>query len=219
MEYDYTDIGEKIRKNRKEAKISQEELCEQLHIGRNSLSNIENGNSEKLTLEHLIKLSAIFHCDIGYFLGEYDNRRVDHAYITETTGLSDNAIIHLMAMMQTDSAPGNLNNQSINTLNNLLCSKHFAQFLEQFKDYLNCDYSVPVYRTSPGTPDMEVQSADYNPNAGLYMMHLAKSAANPTDYKTFAITPNFMEAITKNEINETLSRLKNDINKKRPSRE
>jgi len=63
-------------------------------IGRNTLSNIANGNlsPEKFTMPLLIAICKIFNCDIGYLLGEYDENTRKEKVIQEELHLSSKAI-------------------------------------------------------------------------------------------------------------------------------
>ena len=56
-------IGDRLRRLRKKTGISQEELAQQLHISRQSISKWEN-NISSPDVEMLIKLSAVFHISI-----------------------------------------------------------------------------------------------------------------------------------------------------------
>ena len=67
MEIDYTSIGIRIAKRRKEAGIKQNILAEKIGISNNYLSGIERGN-EKPSLEILIKICNILHVTPDYLL-------------------------------------------------------------------------------------------------------------------------------------------------------
>lgn len=99
MKYDFDKIGKRLQKERKEQKMSQDDLMERLkkegvYIGRNKLSAIENGKADisGFDLNFLFKLCIIFNCDIGYLLCEYDTKHHVTADICENTGLSENAV-------------------------------------------------------------------------------------------------------------------------------
>ena len=97
IEYNYEEMGKKIRTIRKSNKCSQEELIDKLSkkgfsIGRNKLSAIENGDVGYSQVGFLEALSKIFGCDIGYILGEYGCTTKETSDICEVTGLSEKAI-------------------------------------------------------------------------------------------------------------------------------
>lgn len=61
-------IGEQITQLRRERKMSQEELAEELQISRQSVSKWENGLSNPDT-ENLIRLAEIFRVDVNVLIG------------------------------------------------------------------------------------------------------------------------------------------------------
>lgn len=98
MEYNFADIGHRIKAMRKKCGWSQDKFIEQLNavylqIGRNKLSRIENGDEFAFTLDFLLACCKLFHCDIGYLMGEYGECKTrDNQFIHEQTGLSSKAI-------------------------------------------------------------------------------------------------------------------------------
>lgn len=65
MMYDTITIGTNIRKLRKLFNFTQEDLCNKLGKGRNTLSSWENGKLSTMSLADLVTLCNIFHCDIN----------------------------------------------------------------------------------------------------------------------------------------------------------
>lgn len=104
MEYNYSEIGFRIRNERRAKEWSQEELIARLQdreagIGRNKVSDVENGEVEavrSLSLDTLEALCDLFECDLGYLLGEYAERRRVAAEVCYTTGLSETAVQRLL---------------------------------------------------------------------------------------------------------------------------
>lgn len=97
MEYKKQEIAERIRSKRKEKGCNQGALIEALsykgvRVGRNTLSNIENGDFSHCSLNLLIAVCEILGCDIGYIVGEYDYSTKETAEICKETGLSEKAI-------------------------------------------------------------------------------------------------------------------------------
>lgn len=97
-EYNNAEIAERIRTKRKEEGYSnQEALIEALsdkgvRVGRNTISNIENGNFSNCSLNLLIAICEILKCNIGYIVGEYDYSTTETADICEVTGLNEKSI-------------------------------------------------------------------------------------------------------------------------------
>ncbi len=113
--YDIQSIGNRIANERKlNGFKSQDALCDELHISRNTLSKLENGQGS-IDLQTLIKLCELFDCDVGYLLCEYNCKRHDTADIHEVTALSEKAIENIINFK---SVP--LFGDNTNFLNNLL---------------------------------------------------------------------------------------------------
>ena len=108
MKYNYVEIGERIRNERKQKKWSQDDLLTELSvrgikIHRNTLSDIENGCKRGVfSLPLLTALSELFNCEVGYLLCEYGCKTGRNTDISNETGLSDNAINALTEMSQQD---------------------------------------------------------------------------------------------------------------------
>ena len=76
-------LGSRIRAERNKYKMTQEELSDMIReicsvsggrgIGRNSLSKLENGDSDvRVTLDAFDAMCEIFMCEAGYLLGDSD---------------------------------------------------------------------------------------------------------------------------------------------------
>ena len=137
MKYNLYKIGNKIRKIREEAAITQETLAGDFHISRNTLSKIENGEEKdsrpQLTLEFLLKFSKRFNCDIGYLLGEYDESKQEAHEICSATGLSENALYKIQKEK---------NNLCIENLNQIIINEDFWEILSYFFQYRNVSKEV-----------------------------------------------------------------------------
>lgn len=75
MQYDWKKIGERIRAEREAAKLTMEELADEIHTTRQTISKWEKGTSVEITLNMLVELCRVFDCDLGYMLCEYDVKR------------------------------------------------------------------------------------------------------------------------------------------------
>lgn len=104
MEYNFEKIGKRIKSERKEKNWTQKKLMEKLSpycpLGRNTLSDIENGICSNISLNLFSTLckEEFFDCDMGYLLCEYDGKRHIIADIKETTGLDPDAINIILNM-------------------------------------------------------------------------------------------------------------------------
>lgn len=67
MQIDYKLIGKRIKKTRKEKRITQEMLSEMLDISVSYTSRIERG-IVKISLETLVKTAAVLDMPVSYFL-------------------------------------------------------------------------------------------------------------------------------------------------------
>ncbi|MCI9602102.1 MAG: helix-turn-helix transcriptional regulator [Lachnospiraceae bacterium] len=97
MKYNYKKIGRRIKETRKAKGFSQERLMNalrdnQIPVGRNTLSAMENGVFESFSFQVLSGIATLCDCEIGYLLCEYDCKTFDNSQIYKKTGLSDNAI-------------------------------------------------------------------------------------------------------------------------------
>ena len=100
-EYNYVEIGERIRKERKKLNLSQDDLINTIReklehcFGRNTLSKIENGDQaafKAISVAELTSLCEIFNCSISYLVGEYTFRNYDNKFICVQTGLSEESV-------------------------------------------------------------------------------------------------------------------------------
>ena len=101
MKYNFIDIGNRITTERNALGWSQDKLIEELSykgikIGRNSLSDIENGNKQykNFSLQLICALAELFDCEIGYLLCEKEyicKTRCD-TDIYKETGLNEESI-------------------------------------------------------------------------------------------------------------------------------
>lgn len=102
MRYNIPNIAERIRVERKKLHLSQDELIyilrtKDCHVGRNTISAIENGEitTNNLSTKLLMSLCEIFNCDIGYLLCEYDSKTRNEEIIKSELGLSEDNIKYL----------------------------------------------------------------------------------------------------------------------------
>lgn len=102
MEYNFIEIGQRIRRMRKEQGWSQDAFINQLNavflpISRNRIVKIEKGDEYAFSLDFLMASCKVFGCDIGYLMGEYGECKTrDNQFIHEETGLSEAAVLRLV---------------------------------------------------------------------------------------------------------------------------
>lgn len=132
MEYNYVQIGNRIRSEREKLNLSQEKLLENIRekgrpcIGRNTLSKIENGDTKSfnaISLAQLTSLCEEFDCSISYLFGEYEYRNYDNKFICEKTDLTEKNLVKIL---------GHKNN----FLNALISSKYFFEMDFSFEQLL-----------------------------------------------------------------------------------
>jgi|LauGreDrversion4_2_1035121.scaffolds.fasta_scaffold1427617_1 transcriptional regulator with XRE-family HTH domain len=70
------EIGLKIKKLREQRKLSQPELAHKLGIAQTTLSNIENGSTQKIDFVLMDKVCKVLDVDFGYFLEEKQVNKV-----------------------------------------------------------------------------------------------------------------------------------------------
>jgi len=70
------EIGLKIKKLREQRKLSQPELAHRLGIAQTTLSNIENGSTQKIDFVLMDKVCKELDVDFGYFLEEKQINKV-----------------------------------------------------------------------------------------------------------------------------------------------
>lgn len=104
MQYDFIKIGNRITDLREKKKWTQTDLINQLEkkgysVGRNTISNLENGKFTKdnFNLKFLLTLCELFDCESGYLLGEYDFHSKNEEIINKEVGLSAQSIQYLKA--------------------------------------------------------------------------------------------------------------------------
>ena len=70
------EIGLKIKKLREQRKLTQPELAHRLGIAQTTLSNIENGSTQKIDFVLMDKVCKELDVDFGYFLEEKQVNKV-----------------------------------------------------------------------------------------------------------------------------------------------
>lgn len=118
-------IGERIKHERSTRKISAKDFLPQIYKSETSYKTLANWESGKSIpdLVSLARMAEIFECDIGYLLGDYDEKSHVTRDIKVQTGLSEEAIIALQNM--------NLKQIATTVLSSLLVQPEVDQWLFQ----------------------------------------------------------------------------------------
>lgn len=143
MSYSWYIIGERIRINRKEKGLSQEQLAEYLEqitakpTKRQTVAGWENGKPIK-KLEQLTALCEIFDCDMSYLLCECDTKHIRTQDISSSIGLSEKSIDALISLRKIGSSLPD-------TLSKIIENK---KLLYQIHDCCYADYNNSDFETS-----------------------------------------------------------------------
>lgn len=135
MEYIFEKIGKRIKEERKKKNWTQKKMIEKLNpyypLGRNTLSDIENGTCPNISLNlfSILCKEEFFNCDIGYLLCEYNEKQHIAADIKESTGLDPDAINVILNMKERFL--------KLSILNGLLKNDYFLAIIDgiSFADY------------------------------------------------------------------------------------
>lgn len=134
MKYDGEKIGKIILAERTKRKMSQRDLGKEIGVVGKQISNYEKGNPVP-PIDVMFKLCNVFHCELGYLLGEpdySDGTKIETA-ITQTTGLSIDAINKIRTITGTEKSCLSFGYESESyksILNSLVISTQFINFME-----------------------------------------------------------------------------------------
>lgn len=90
-------LGERIKIQRENLRMTQETLAERIGVARQTLAKWEI-NKGYPDLVVFTKLCEVFDCESGYLLGEYDFKKKDTADVGRLTGLSEDAVNNLVSL-------------------------------------------------------------------------------------------------------------------------
>lgn len=142
MKYDPKVTGERIRTERQAKKLNRDEFIEAIRnqcghaFSTNTLTLIENGESNKLSLDILEAMCEIFDCELGYLLGEegYENRTRVKTDIVKETGISQEALDQILRLNEIKKTKPYLD-----LLNYILTNDNFLLLFKYFESYINTD--------------------------------------------------------------------------------
>lgn len=81
----------------KDHQITQEDLAEKMEVSLKTVMNWEQGQAIP-SVETLMKLAELYHCDLDYLTGRIDQKTHDLQFIHDQTGLSEKAIKRLQEL-------------------------------------------------------------------------------------------------------------------------
>ena len=97
-------IGERIKKEREAQKLNKKDLLAKIYMAETShktLTAWENGERVP-DLGSLARMAEVFQCDIGYLIGDYNERTRTTADIVKETQLSESAVQNILYMKNYD---------------------------------------------------------------------------------------------------------------------
>jgi len=131
-------IGIKIKKLRKNKRLSLETLAGKMHISRQTLSDCEKGTL-KITAGDLMNLCNLLGCDYGYLLGYHDTLRHTATDVQKVTGLSELAIEKIKFMNECNKWKW-----GINTLSKIIECDEFEALVGLITDFAFEDENAKV---------------------------------------------------------------------------
>ena len=158
MNYNCAEIAQRIRSERKKIGMSQESLCAEINVSRNTLSSYEGGKDLQIlnmSIETLVKMCRVFKCDVGYLLGEYKERRQTASDICAAMGITENAANKLLALYGknpdyefSDKERDITLHDISQTISYLVESDHFSGFLAAAWDCITYVWDCIIYRAN-----------------------------------------------------------------------
>ena len=126
-------IGKRIKKERERLGLSKKELLVQLYLSgasHKTLTVWEEG--ERIPdLDTLARMADLFECDMGYLLGDYDERRRVAADVCAETGLSEDAVYFLRELKEN---PTYYNSLVLPAINTVLAESKFEDCVEYWRN-------------------------------------------------------------------------------------
>lgn len=162
MLYSWHIIGERIRINRREKGLSQEQLAECLEqitthpTKRQTVAGWENGKPVK-KIEQLTALCEIFDCDMSYLLCECDSKRIISQQVAPALGITEKALDNLITANKSQ-------NPYVHILSELLEDESILQYISKCTtaDYghISTYVEIPDPFTPKGTQPVMISPKD-----------------------------------------------------------
>lgn len=186
------DIGKRIKKERTRIKgLTLDVLAEKISVTRQTISKWEKGGGGGPTVWDLEKMCAIFGCDYGYLIGDYECRTRTATDIRDETGLSELAVANLLvAAGGPDEGP--MDERDANNVHDNLRAREIGRFAK-------IRFIEALLENSDELERMAVAAYDYRD-------HMRKFEQAPLQ-KVEGITHDQFAGIAKEEAKEALSAL------------
>lgn len=148
IEYNYIEIGNRIRYERKKRRLSQDELIENIRnkkkptFSRNILSRLENGEESAfngISMNKIIALCEELDCSLSYLLGEYSCKNYDSEFIHIQTGLTESAISSLLNANKTSK------NKFLFVLSELIDQESLLELITKYFFISHNNSSTPLH--------------------------------------------------------------------------
>lgn len=125
-------IGDRIKTQRKLCGYTQDALSDILNCDRGVLGKYEKGIRHP-SLEFMFQICRVCKCDIGYLLGEYDEKTRTNADICKETGLNEKVIEKLHERAEFDKKYPQYKN-GLEHLNTFIekCGFHIFDYLSEY---------------------------------------------------------------------------------------
>lgn len=174
MEYILSEIGKRLKEERKKAGFkSHESLSEYIQkhnyrsFSRQTIAKWEHGE-EMPPLDVLCTLCVPFKCELGYLLGEHKNKTRENTNIQNVTGLSERAINKLSSFLEYPQGK-----KRLEILNTLLENSNFSNFL--LDKIIDCKKKYDAYCTGEELLRKEKKNQEDTFNGDILKIIEAKS--------------------------------------------
>lgn len=220
MKYNYKKIGQRIKDTRKAAGYSQNSLIDalrdnQIPVGRNTLSSMENGDFTAFSFQVLSGISNLCNCEIGYLLCEYDCKTFDNSQIHEKTGLSDDAINTLKAInFRASTQHGNSALKRLSTLDYILKDVDvFEDFLSNLTLFIDNNYKTPIFWDPNKHCYIDTGYRYANGDIGVTFGYLTKDNKGNDGYDSLGVSVDILESHAMLKMQEIMKNWKDSYKK------
>lgn len=169
-------IGTTIQTERENRKISQDALCELIkeidpdaRIGRNTLSDLENGKTKakKTSLAALYAIGTALDVDIDFLTGQRpDYKKLESKDVHDYLGISEAAVENLIEINKMCQAASHVSEDILSTI---LASKNFTALIRAMIDLTfladDLEEQVTIARAMQGKAEEPAVNLDYLENS------------------------------------------------------
>lgn len=162
MKYNKEKIAQRIKDERIKAGLTQQELADTVFHDRQLIIKWEKGDSFP-SLEDMLNLCNVFHCELGYLLCEFDDcKTYDEQFCHEFLGISPDSVSRLIEWKNSPQK-----SKKLYGLDVLLKCVNFDNALGQVKEY---EKATQTYSFLQKRYNKEVEKAgkEYATNIALH---------------------------------------------------